>query len=131
VTPTDGRIEGCIFQGTANQTIGIDAQATGGGVGIQITANTFSNLTTSIGHTSWFSASSTSTAWGNKATNGTPEPVPTWGSIGLPTITLQEQTAPSGLADAGRLFVVDNGSGKSVLKVQFGSGAAQVIATEP
>ena len=46
-------------------------------------------------------------------------------------IQLDERTAPSGTANAGRLYCVDNGSGKTSLRVIFGSGAAQTIATEP
>jgi hypothetical protein len=38
---------------------------------------------------------------------------------------------PAALANAGRLFTRDNGSGKTQLCVRFGSGAVQVIATEP
>jgi hypothetical protein len=40
-----------------------------------------------------------------------------------------EPAAPA--ANGFKLFAVDNGSGKTVLKVKFASGAAQVIATEP
>jgi hypothetical protein len=44
----------------------------------------------------------------------------------------QEQSvAPAGAADRGRLFLRDNGSGKTQLCVIFGTGAVQVIATEP
>lgn len=43
-----------------------------------------------------------------------------------------EQSAPSaGAPNSYRLFAVDNGSGKTVLKAQFSTGAAQVLATEP
>lgn len=38
-------------------------------------------------------------------------------------------TAPG--ADKGRLYLVDNGSGKTQLAIIFSSGAAQVIATQP
>lgn len=52
------------------------------------------------------------------------------GSTGA--VTMTEQTAPSAPgANEGTLFLVDNGSGKTVLKVQFATGAAQVVATEP
>jgi hypothetical protein len=44
------------------------------------------------------------------------------GEISLPS-------APS--ANTGRLFVRDNGSGKSQLVVRFASGAEQVISTQP
>lgn len=37
----------------------------------------------------------------------------------------------AGAANTGRLYVRDNGSGKSQLCVRFNSGAVQVIATEP
>lgn len=46
-------------------------------------------------------------------------------------IELGEMTAPTGVANTGRLFVEDNGAGKSRLVVIFGTGAKQVIATEP
>lgn len=46
------------------------------------------------------------------------------------TIRMFEITAPAGNANEARLFAVDSG-GKTVLKVIFGSGAAQVIASEP
>ena len=45
---------------------------------------------------------------------------------------LSEMTAPSaGAANTARIFAVDSGGGKTVLKVIFASGAAQTIATEP
>jgi len=40
-----------------------------------------------------------------------------------------EPAAPS--ANGYRIFSVDNGSGKTVLKVRFATGASQVLATEP
>lgn len=47
-------------------------------------------------------------------------------------IEMDEMTAPSApAANGARLFCVDNGSGKTQLKVIFASGAAQVIATQP
>lgn len=43
-----------------------------------------------------------------------------------------EITAPaSPPADTARLFVQDNGAGKTQLMVLFPTGAAQIIATEP
>jgi len=65
-------------------------------------------------------------------------------SIGASVITIQntplslsnsdlhlvEKTAPSGVANTAKLFAVDSGGGKTILKVQFGTGAAQTIATE-
>lgn len=43
-----------------------------------------------------------------------------------------EMSAPAaGAANTARVFAVDNGSGKTVLKCQFATGAAQVMATEP
>ena len=44
---------------------------------------------------------------------------------------LAERTAPTGTANVAKLYAVDNGSGKTQLVVIFGSGAAQVLATEP
>lgn len=47
-------------------------------------------------------------------------------------IRLSEVAEPANApANAGDLFVKDNGSGKSQLCVRFASGATQVIATEP
>jgi len=46
-------------------------------------------------------------------------------------LELEERTAPSGLSNHSRLYAKDNGSGKTQLVVIFGSGAEQVIATEP
>lgn len=46
-------------------------------------------------------------------------------------IELSEMSAPTGVADKARLFAVDSGAGKTILKAIFGSGAAQTIATEP
>lgn len=43
-----------------------------------------------------------------------------------------EMSAPAaGAANTARVFAVDSGGGKTVLKVQFATGAAQTIATEP
>lgn len=43
-----------------------------------------------------------------------------------------EIVAPAvGPANSYRLFAVDSGAGKTILKVQFATGAAQTIATEP
>jgi len=43
-----------------------------------------------------------------------------------------EIAAPSaGAANTARIFAVDSGGGKTILKVQFATGAAQTIATEP
>lgn len=46
-------------------------------------------------------------------------------------VALAEVGDPSGTANKGKLYVKDNGAGKSQLCVIFGSGATQVIATEP
>jgi len=47
-------------------------------------------------------------------------------------IELQEMTAPSAPSSNGaRLFIEDNGSGKTRLMVRFASGASQQIAIEP
>lgn len=43
----------------------------------------------------------------------------------------QQDEAPTGLTNVGTLYVRDNGSGKEQLVVVFGTGAVQVIATEP
>lgn len=49
------------------------------------------------------------------------------GRIILPELTSE----PTGIANTATIFAIDNGSGKTVLKAIFGSGASQVIATEP
>jgi len=47
-------------------------------------------------------------------------------------LELNEMTEPAaGAADTARLFLKDNGSGKTQLCVRFSSGATQVIATQP
>lgn len=47
-------------------------------------------------------------------------------------LDFQEQTsAPGGVADRAIIYAEDNGSGKTRLMVQFGTGAAQQIAIEP
>jgi len=47
-------------------------------------------------------------------------------------VEIYEITAPAaGAANTARIFAVDNGAGKTVLKVIFSSGAAQVLATQP
>lgn len=46
-------------------------------------------------------------------------------------IQLQEMTAPTGSVNQSRLFSRDNGAGKTQLCVIFGTGAIQVISTEP
>lgn len=43
----------------------------------------------------------------------------------------EQSSAPSGVANTARLYAIDNGAGKTQLVVIFGSGAAQVLATEP
>lgn len=43
-----------------------------------------------------------------------------------------EIVAPiAGAANTARIFAVDSGAGKTILKVQFASGSAQTLATEP
>lgn len=50
----------------------------------------------------------------------------------IPYIQMTEITAPAaGAANTGRLFLRDNGSGKTQLCVIFNTGAIQVIATQP
>jgi len=46
-------------------------------------------------------------------------------------VSMEEMTAPTGVSNKALLYAEDNGSGKTRLVVIFGSGAAQVIATEP
>ena len=46
-------------------------------------------------------------------------------------IQLGEMTPPAGIADRAQIFAKDNGSGKTQLCVEFGTGAAQCFATEP
>ncbi|MDI6761004.1 MAG: hypothetical protein QMD05_09265, partial [Candidatus Brocadiaceae bacterium] len=52
--------------------------------------------------------------------------------VGSGHITLDEITAPANSpADKARLFVRDNGAGKTQLCAIFSTGAVQVLATEP
>lgn len=44
---------------------------------------------------------------------------------------LLEMSTPVGSTNAGKIYVMDNGAGKTKLMVIFGSGAAQQIAIEP
>lgn len=46
-------------------------------------------------------------------------------------LELIESTAPSAVANRGRIWAEDNGSGKTRIMVQFGTGAAVQIAIEP
>jgi len=47
-------------------------------------------------------------------------------------VDMQEQTAPAApAANNGRLYMKDNGSGKTQYVVKFNTGAEQVIATQP
>ncbi len=46
-------------------------------------------------------------------------------------IRFPEVTAPTGTANTAKLYAEDNGGGKTRLVVIFGSGVAQVLATEP
>ena len=53
-------------------------------------------------------------------------------NTGGASLEFLEQTAPAaGGATSARIFAQDNGSGKTQLMVQFGTGAAQQIAIEP
>lgn len=47
----------------------------------------------------------------------------------IPFTEITEPDAPA--ANGARLYVVDNGAGKTSLRVRFASGATQTIATEP
>lgn len=52
-------------------------------------------------------------------------------AFGLRHLEVQEITAPAaGAANSARLYVVDNGSGKTKLMVQFATGAAIQLAIE-
>lgn len=52
--------------------------------------------------------------------------------IGDAHLELAEMTEPAaGAANSGRLYLKDNGSGKTQLCVRFNTGAVQVLATEP
>ena len=61
------------------------------------------------------------------------EPLDVAGNIkGSGYLELNEISEPDvGAADTARLFLQDNGSGKTQLCVRFSSGATQVIATQP
>lgn len=43
----------------------------------------------------------------------------------------EQSVDPGGVADQARIYAKDNGAGKTQLVVRFGSGAVQVLATEP
>ena len=47
----------------------------------------------------------------------------------IPFTEITDPAAPS--ANGARLYVKDNGSGKTQLVVRFNTGAVQVISTEP
>lgn len=66
-------------------------------------------------------------------TKATGTPVNAEGShaIGGNLMLIEQPSAPTGIANAVRLFTEDNGSGKTRLMAQFGSGAAVQIAIEP
>lgn len=56
----------------------------------------------------------------------------TWATFGAFGVELPEISDPSApTSNNGRLYVRDNGSGKTQLFVRFPTGAVQVIATEP
>lgn len=51
---------------------------------------------------------------------------------GMIEITAEAAKPPSNPSrDRARIYLEDNGSGKTRLVVKFGSGVSQVIATEP
>ena len=51
---------------------------------------------------------------------------------GMIELTKEQAKAPANPSrDRARLYIEDNGSGKTRLVVKFPTGAAQVIATEP
>lgn len=52
-------------------------------------------------------------------------------STGVTKLHFAEVAAPTGTANTAKLYAVDNGSGKTQLAVIFGTGAAQILATEP
>ena len=45
-------------------------------------------------------------------------------------LKIREASAPIGTSNSAKIFAVDSGGGKTVLKVQFGSGSAITLATE-
>jgi hypothetical protein len=49
------------------------------------------------------------------------------GSIGL----IEQATAPSGIANTALIYAIDNGSGKTKLMAQFGTGSAIQLSIEP
>jgi hypothetical protein len=52
------------------------------------------------------------------------------GKVGAAFIEQKEMTAPVAVADGARLFVQDNGAGKTQLMVQFPTGTAIEIKIE-
>lgn len=53
------------------------------------------------------------------------------GATGYIEFSNEQTSDPGAIANRGRLYIKDDGAGKTQLVVRFGSGAVQVIATEP
>ncbi len=51
-------------------------------------------------------------------------------NVGNGAISVTEMTAPTGTGNAAKIFAQDNGAGKTLLRVIFGSGSAITLATE-
>lgn len=83
-----------------------------------------------IGFSSTTSASGEKDTGLNRASAGVVQ-VTDGGSGGGALQLAELPSDPAALANAGRLFTRDNGAGKTELCVRFGTGAVQVIATEP
>jgi hypothetical protein len=120
---------------TTTLNVGIFRTATGGGLGsgnylglggfggIRFTASN-----TQIGsQTEWMRIETSGLIGINGVTSPSTEL-----DIGAGAIEFDEMTAPgAGAANTARLFVQDNGAGKTQLAVRFNTGAIQILATEP
>lgn len=101
---------------TANDTVAIGYQSTTGGTGA-----------VAIGHSA-NAGHAGSVALGYQSTTTAVDQV----EVGARHFEIGEVSEPAApAADTARLFVQDNGSGKTQLAVRFPTGATQVLATEP
>lgn len=114
--------------GGAGVAVGAAATAASQGVSVGRNAKT-SILNTAVGYGAEALVGQNSTALGiNVKTTGSEQV-----AVGARHIELGEVAAEPGApaANTARLFVRDNGAGKTQLCVRFATGAIQVIATEP
>lgn len=128
---SDGRLN---FNSYDGSHAGTGVYISGGGTeNLHLTANQGLNLSKNL-VVGWVDAFNTAAAptsgftWGASAVTKLYNPSTT-GGAGLEMV---EMTAPAAApANSGRLFLQDNGSGKTQLMIVFATGAAQQIAIEP